>query len=241
MEIGIIGFGRFGQLLVQYLSEDFSVSVSSRSANPDEIKSIGGIPASFGEVCQKDMVIPSVPISKFEDVVIKMIPYLSENLVVDVCSVKEYPVSVMQRNLPESVQILATHPMFGPDSASNSIRGQKIVLSKIRIGDTLYGKIKEYLISKELQLIETTPENHDRQIARSQVLTHFIGRGLSQFGAGEIDIDTEGYKRLLKILEVVENDPEQLFRDLNQYNSYAEQMRQTFIDALLGIHRGLKE
>ena len=50
MEIGIIGFGRFGKLATKYLSEDFEVYVSSRSDKTEDIKKINGIPASLGEV-----------------------------------------------------------------------------------------------------------------------------------------------------------------------------------------------
>ena len=46
---------------------------------------------------------------------------LKENaVIVDVCSVKEYPVQWMRELLPANVSILATHPMFGPDSAADS-------------------------------------------------------------------------------------------------------------------------
>lgn len=240
MEIGIIGFGRFGELMVRYLSSDLTVYVSSRTADREQIHAAGGIKASLEETCARDIVIPSVPISSFESVILRIREYLDSNLLVDVCSVKEYPAGIMQRHLPDDVQILATHPMFGPDSAADSLEGKKIVFSPIRIGDDLCERIKQYLQKKGLRLIETTPENHDRQIARSQVLTHFIGRALSEFGAGEIEIDTEGYQRLLKILEVTEHDPLQLFKDLNRYNRYAGRMRKEFLSALERIDRELE-
>ena len=240
MEIGLIGFGRFGQLSVKYLSRDFPVFVSSRSAPADAIRSVGGEPASLEEVCRKDIVIPTVPISTFEETIKTIAPLLRRNLLVDACSVKEYPVEIMTRFVPEDTQILATHPMFGPDSAGESLAGQKIVLSQVRIQPDRYQQIRSYLQGLGLQVIETTPANHDRQIARSQVLTHFIGRGLSLFGAQAVEIDTEGYKRLLTILEIVGNDTSQLFSDLNKYNKYAPETRQAFIRALTAIDRDLQ-
>ncbi|MDP6139494.1 MAG: prephenate dehydrogenase/arogenate dehydrogenase family protein, partial [Candidatus Woesearchaeota archaeon] len=90
MEIGIIGFGRFGKLMTKYLSEDFKVYVFSRSNKSIEIKKNNGIPASLEEVCKKDIVIPSVPISKFKATLKKIKNLLkNDSLVVDVCSVKE--------------------------------------------------------------------------------------------------------------------------------------------------------
>ena len=70
-------------------------------------------------------------------------PLLSPDaLVIDVCSVKEYPVRLMKELLPERVSILATHPMFGPDSAAHALQGRKIVLCAERIADFAYQKIK---------------------------------------------------------------------------------------------------
>jgi len=235
MEIGLIGFGRFGRLTVQYLARDYPVYVSSRTATPEQIKALNAEPASLEEVCTKDVVLPTVPISTFEALIKKIAPLLQCTLFVDACSVKEYPVQIMQKYLPEKVQILATHPMFGPDSAAESLEGQKIVLSRIRIEEELYNKITTYLKNQGLDVIETTPENHDLQIARSQLITHLIGRGLSEFGAEPLDIDTEGYKRLLTILEIVGNDTEQLFVDMNKYNRFADEVRKSFIDALRQI------
>lgn len=221
--------------MVEYMARDCPVFVSSRSATQDQVAESGAELVSLEQVCRCDVVIPSVPISTFESMIQRITPLLSDNLVLDVCSVKEYPVEIMLKHLPESVQILATHPMFGPDSAAETIHGQKIVLSNIRVGAELYNRIKQYCMDKGLVVVETTPENHDRQIARSQVLTHFIGRGLSEYGAEDVEIDTEGYKRLLKTLEVVRNDTDQLFADLNRYNKYAAEMRESFIKALQDI------
>ena len=242
MEIGIIGFGRFGKLLTKYLSNDFKVYVSSRSSKDDEIKKNKGIPSSLKEVCGKDIVIPCVPISHFKETLNEIKGMLKDNsLVVDVCSVKEYPVKLMKEMLPKKIQILATHPMFGTDSAAESLYGKKIVLCKVRILDDLYGKIKSILKENGLVVIETTPEEHDKEIAKSLLLTHLIGRALMDFGAKNMQIDTEGYKRLMHILETVKNDTEQLFEDMNTYNKYAKEIRENFLKSLNKINKGLEK
>lgn len=242
MEIGIIGFGRFGKLLTKYLSEDFKVYVSSRSDKNEEIKKNNGIPASIEGVCKKDIVIPCVPISQFEGTLNKIKSILKDgSLVIDVCSVKEYPVGVMKKILPEKIQILATHPIFGPDSAAESLKGRKIVLCKVRVSNEKYEKIKSYLKKKGLAIIESTPEKHDEEIAKSLLLTHFIGRALIDFGAAKMGIDTEGYKRLMSILETVKNDTWQLFEDVNRYNKYSKRIREDFIKSLKRINERLEK
>jgi len=239
--IGILGFGRFGKLMAHYLAGDFEVMVYNRSDNAHEIMASGAKPVSIEVACRQKIIILSVPISVFHETLKTVAPLLSpEALVIDVCSVKEYPVRLMKALLPEQVSILATHPMFGPDSAAHELQGRKIVLCGERIDDSAYQKIKSYLLSKGLTVIETTPEAHDRQIAVSLALTHFIGRSLAEFGATPMDVDTEGYQRLLHVLGVVENDTWQLFEDMNTYNPYAAESRSDFMAALQRIQQRLK-
>jgi prephenate dehydrogenase len=242
MEIGIIGFGRFGKLVTKHLSEDFKVYVFNRSDKTKEIKENNAIPSSIEEVCKKDIIILCVPISEFENILNKIKNLLKEDsLVIDVCSVKEYPVKLMKDILPKKTQILATHPIFGPDSAADSLQERKIVLCKVRIVDDLYGKIKSILNERGLTVIETTPEEHDKEIAKSLLLTHFIGRALMDFGATDLNIDTEGYKRLMKILDTVKNDTNQLFEDMNKCNKYSKKIRDDFIKSLNKISEGLEK
>ncbi len=240
--IGIIGFGRFGGLTTRYLARDFKVRVVSRKGNASAIKAVGGIPASMETVCAQKYIILCVPISTLKNLLKDIAPIMNKDaVVVDVCSVKKAPIRWMESLLPETVSILPTHPMFGPDSASESLKGCKIFLNDDRIDKAGYEKVKNYLRSLELILIEGTPEEHDRQIAVSLALTHYIGRGLEEFGAGPLDIDTEGYQRLLNILGVVEHDTWQLFIDMNRYNPYARQKRRRFMDAMKRIDTLLDE
>ena len=239
--IGIIGYGRFGRLAAHHLAKEYTVTVCGRG-NIDD----GDLPAnisagSLEEVCNQRIVVPCVPISSFKAMLKTISPLIRPDaLVVDVCSVKVYPVQWMETELPGSVAILGTHPMFGPDSAASGITGMKIALCRVRMDDSLYLKMIEYLTRAGLKVIETTPEDHDQQIAVSLALTHFIGRSLSAVKAGPLEIDTEGYKRLLHILDVVEHDTWQLFVDMHKYNPYAKKIRQTFIQAVEKIQTELE-
>ena len=240
--IGIIGFGRFGELAARYLARDFEVLVFNRTDKSAEIKEGGARAAPLKSVCQQKIVILCVPICTLKDVLAEIGPLLKKDgIVVDVCSVKVYPVQWMEALLPGTVSILATHPIFGPDSASDSLKGKKIYLSPVRIGKKPYQKIKSYLASKGLAILESTPADHDEQIAISLALTHFIGRTLSEFGATHLNIDSEGYKRLLHILDVVQHDTWQLFYDMHQYNPYAKEKRAAFMQAMQKINAQLGE
>jgi prephenate dehydrogenase len=241
--IGLIGYGRFGRLTVQNLAPDCPVVVFTRNQDKRaDIEEAGGRLVSFEEACEQEIVILCIPISAMQATLKQIAPLVQTNaLIVDVCSVKVYPVQWMKELLPESVQILATHPMFGPDSAAISLAGHKIVLCPERIQPQRYEEIKQWLQKKHLAIIETTPDNHDQEIAVSLALTHFIGRSLSEFGALPLNIDTEGYKRLLHILDVTNNDTMQLFEDMHNYNPYAQSKREDFMRAMETMNAHLEK
>lgn len=208
---------------------------------PKEVLKLGARPATLEEACRQDVVVPCVPIADFEPLMRRIGGLLEPDaLVVDVCSVKEHPVRVMRDLLPRSVEILATHPNFGPDSAAESLQGRQVAVCKVRIQPRRYRRVRAALEEKGLRLLEMTPREHDRRMASSLVLTHFIGRGLIAYGAEPTGIDTEGYMRLLRILQTVQNDTWQLFHDMNLYNAYAPAMRKRFLAALASVDRKVR-
>jgi len=238
--IGLIGFGRFGKLTARYLAGDMAVLVYNRSGKEAAIAAVGAAAADLDTVCAQPLVVLCVPISRMQSTLSAIAHRLKPGtVVVDVCSVKTLPVRWMCETLPATVSILATHPMFGPDSAADSLNARKIVLCPVRIPERRYAVIRDYLAGKGLVTIETTAESHDREIAITLALTHFIGRSLSRFGAPALDIDTEGYQRLRHILGVVENDTWELFQDMHRYNPYAADVRRAFIAAMAEIENGL--
>ncbi|GEM_PF-170711 len=239
--IGLIGFGRFGKLIISHLKDDFEFHVYDKSNKDKEIKESDAKPSSLEDACNQDIIILAVPISEIGSALKKIKNLIKKDAVmIDVCSVKEHPVKLMKSILPKHVQILATHPMFGPDTASDSLEGRKIVLCKVRIKENAYSQIKKFLESKKLDVIETTPENHDREIAKSLVLTQFIGRALMEMKAAAQKVDTKGHKELIKILDIAKNDTWQLFEDMNRFNKYSKEVRKKLVSSLNNIEKKLK-
>ena len=54
-------------------------------------------------------------------------------------------------------------------------------------------------------------------------------------GARSTKVDTEGYKRLMRILQTVQNDTWQLFKDMNRYNAFAPAMRRRHLSSMRAI------
>lgn len=240
--IGLIGCGRFGRLAARYLAEDFLVGVyDSNPANTAELPH-GVHAVTLPEAAAASVLLLAVPISALR-AVLRQIRYIVQpgTLVLDVCSVKTWPALWMRTLLPAGVEILATHPMFGPDSAADGLQGRNLILCPERIDPARYQKIRAYLAAKGLHLIETDPRGHDAQAAVSLSLTHFIGRALEVYGARPQAVDTEGYRRLLHILEVVTHDTWELFRDMHRFNPYARTERRAFVAALAQVEQMLSQ
>ncbi len=238
MTVGLVGFGRLGRLLVKHFAKDAKIFVADRKLNSRLAKKLGATPVAFAQACAQPIVVLCIPIAEFENTVKKACPFVKPGaLVVDVCSVKEHPVKIMRRWLPKDVSILGTHPNFGPDSAADSLKGRKIVLCRSRIDGRKFAAVKKVLARKGLRLLEMTARDHDRRMAASLLLTHFVGRALIAYGAKTTGVDTEGYKRLLFILETVRNDSWQLFEDMNRFNTDAASMRRRLLAAFKSVDR----
>jgi prephenate dehydrogenase len=170
----------------------------------------------------------------------EIVPHLVENsLVVDTCSVKGYPVSQMETILPSHVEVLGTHPLFGPDSAAKGLQGKKIVLCPIRIRDL--SPVKSFLNRLGLNVLVSSPENHDRLMASTQAVVQFLGRAFLEIGLTRQEMATPGYETLINILDVVQNDTWELFRDLQTFNRFAKEMREKLIESLTTVNQWLDQ
>ena len=197
--------------------------------------------ASLEEVCGSRVIVLSVPISNLDEVCRAIAPHLgSGQTVVDTCSVKTRPVEWMKAALPESVDILGTHPLFGPDSGKDGIAGLKIALCPVRIDPDRYERIREFLQSLELVLVETTPEEHDRQIALSQAIFHLIAQVVHRLEWGVKPISTPGPEAFYRLVRTVQRDTHQLFLDMERENPFAAECRRQFIDEIHRIDRELR-
>ncbi|MFN8007271.1 MAG: prephenate dehydrogenase/arogenate dehydrogenase family protein [Terriglobia bacterium] len=235
MEIGILGMGRFGRFASEILKQDFKISAFDRRkiSPPRGVES-----ASLEIVASKPIVIFCVPISQIESVCKEVKPFLYPGqLLMDTCSVKVLPLRTMRRLLPRFVEIVGTHPLFGPDSAQQGIRGFRIALCPVRC--LRLKKIKSFLEGKGLEVIVTTPENHDRKMAMTQALYHFLARGVANLKIKVSALSTPGPARLFEDFRDVQSDSLELFADLQTRNPHAGAMRKSLLRSLSQIDREL--
>ena len=232
MTVGIYGTGRFGAFWASALAQQAPHTVLCYNRSDRSVPT-GTVLAELEDLCRCDAVFLCVAISAVESVLRQIAPLVGpDTLVLDTCSVKVYPSALMKSILPPTCSVIATHPMFGPDSAGHGMEGLPLVFCPVRCSDSLQARWRDLFSAMGLRVVQMTPEQHDREAAHTQGITHFVGRVLADLQLAPSEIATVGYERLLQVIEQTCNDPFQLFIDLQRYNPYTDDMRKELQSSL---------
>jgi prephenate dehydrogenase len=225
--IGVVGYGRFGRFWAQVLAADFPVVATDRApagTQPDNIPLV-----TMAELCtQANVIFLCVPINQLSAVVADLLPLVRPGtIIMDTCSVKVVPAEILETAFAgrEEVTVLCAHPMFGPDSAGESVAGHALVLWPLLRAEKAFRQWQDYFTRKQMRVVKMSPEEHDRTAAFSQGVTHYLGRVLGAMHLQPTPIATDGYNRLLSIIQHTVNDSWELFCDLQHYNPYTPEMR----------------
>lgn len=165
-----------GQWFSTFFKErGFDVSIWGRSGKIDIAERLG-VRFAYdlqAEVHESEVVIISVPIDITEQVIAEVAPLMKTgSLLMDLTSLKTGPTRAMQKYAPADVEILGTHPMFGPTIPS--LHGQRFILTPINERcQKWFPVIKEMLEEKGAHIVIVEPEEHDRFVSVVQGLTHF--------------------------------------------------------------------
>ncbi len=227
--LGIFGLGAFGQLMALNLKEHFKLLTYDPSLQAKDFATQNQIAFEPIEVtASADIVILATQLERMSEVVRSIIPFLKRDaLVIDVGSVKVITAQIMKKELPDYVEIIGTHPLFGPQSAKNGIAGLKIAICPIRT--TRLQCITQFLQSTlKLNVIETTPEEHDREMAAAQGLTHLIAKVLAEIEPLPQKMTTASYDLIMQAVDMVRHDSMELFLAICRDNPYSADIRQQF-------------
>ncbi|KAI3458481.1 hypothetical protein Pfo_015144 [Paulownia fortunei] len=230
LKIGIIGFGPFAQFLVKtMIKQGHSIRATSRSDYTDMCTQLGisffRDMSAFLE-SNNDVILLSTSILSLSQV-IKSLPFnclKQPTLFVDVLSVKEYPRDLMLQVLPHNSDVLCTHPMFGPESGRDGWKDLSFMYDKVRIrNEATCSSFLQIFATEGCKMMEMTCEEHDKLSARSQFLTHTIGRVLAEMEIEPTPIDTKGFEKLVQVKESTSRDSFDLFSGLFIHNRFAKQ------------------
>ena len=230
--LGFIGFGSFGQFIVPHLLPHFDLYVYDKRDISSDAKRIGVRTCTLDEALSKEIVLFGVPVQYLEELLIEVKDRINPNaLVLDVSSVKIKPIDLIKKYLPDSVDIVGLHPLFGPQSGKYGIEGLNLVVCYVRTRHTNW--IHNFFANElKLNVLERTPELHDRQMAYVQALTHFIGRSINSMDIPDVEQKTPAYQSLLDIKRNLGQDSFDLFLTIENENPYAKAVREQFIAEL---------
>jgi prephenate dehydrogenase len=148
-------------------------------------------------------------------------------IIVDVGSVKLKPTEMMLAELPPDVDIVGTHPLFGPQSAQHGLNGLKIAVCPVR-GNS-HWRIAAFLKTAfQLQPIITTADAHDREAATVQGLTHLIAKVLIEMEPLPTKMTTVSYDLLLEAIRMVKDDAPSVLDAIERANPYSLKVREEF-------------
>ncbi len=237
MKIAVLGgAGRMGRWFAKFfLDEGFNVIVSDKDRDKlMEVKKALGIETASNIEAVKgaDRILISVPIENFEEVVKEVAPYVRNGqTVMDICSVKEYPVKVMHENL-KTEAILGTHPLFGP--GAKNIRNKSIIFTPTNPKERkIAEEFKEWFEKREAKIFFMSPRKHDELMSLILGFPHFISMIICDTLLDQAEfteamkISGTSYKMLLTFVEAVLSEKPEFYADLHMRLPRVEGIEET--------------
>ncbi len=224
--VGIVGLGAFGALIARHLAGHCRLLAFDPAARGDNADGVTF--RDLPDISRCDVVVLAVPVSCMTEAIRALRPHLQPGtIVIDVGSVKIEPVRTMLAELPSHVEIVGTHPLFGPQSAKDGIAGHRIAWCPVR--GRSGGRIAAFLRrTLELDVIRTTPDAHDRQMAVVQGLTHLIAKVLVRMEPLPSCMTTKSFDLILQATDMVRHDAPAVYEAIERANPHAAAVRERF-------------
>jgi prephenate dehydrogenase len=178
MKTAVLGAGKMGVWFAKFCKEKGDhVVLASRDAErlAKAGKAIGVETANLADAVKTaDRVMICVSISSFEEVIKTISKHIEDGQVVmDICSIKDYPVKIMHENLKKGL-VLGTHPLFGP--GSSGVKHKTFILTPTNPNEEAYAEqYEKWLEKEEAHVFVMSPRKHDELISVVLGLPHFLG------------------------------------------------------------------
>lgn len=240
--LGIIGVGAFGEFMLKHIAPYFDIKIYDAHRDLTEItKLYRATAAPLNEMSQCSIIILAVPVRQMEETLKTIAPHIKAGqCVIDVASVKLMPATLMKQYLADGVDMIGLHPLFGPQSGKFGIHGFNIALCNIN--GTLKACVKNFLENHlGLNVYETTPEDHDKQMAYVQLLTHLIAKAFVKINPPNLLLTTKTYTLLCDMVELIRYDSDELFKAIQTDNPYAAETKDQFFKAMRELEDFLRD
>jgi prephenate dehydrogenase len=223
--IGLVGFGSFGRFAARHLRAHAEILACDRDDHAAAARELGVAWGSLADAAACPVVVLAVPVQSYPEVLPVLAGAVRPGaLVIDTASVKVEPLRLLGAALPAGAEVIGTHPMFGPQSGRHGIRGLKVVLCDGRTPRARW--LRRFLSQRlGLEVLERSAEEHDREIAYIQGLTHLMAKALREIKLPDLELATTAYRHLLQIEENLREDSDALFLTIQRHNPYVHEAR----------------
>lgn len=239
-QVAIIGFGRFGRALGSLLDE---AELEYLALDPASDVPAPHRASSYPELLSRaELVVVATPVPTMRSVLAALRPHLRPSqLVLDVGSVKVKAVQAMTEVLGSDIPWVGTHPLFGPLSLARAERPLRVVVCPNPLHPDAVHRVRAFYERLGCEVIEQTPEGHDRVMAHTHALTFFVAKGMIDAGTGlNVPFAPASFQAMARTIETVRSDAGHLFTAIQHENPFASEARQQLLDALGDIHRELE-
>ena len=226
--------------MLPHLAPHYDVTVHDAADVAALAKKYNVAVGDLARIAACDIIILAVPVQKMEPVLAELASKLKPDaLVIDVASVKIKPTELMKKILPPSVSIVGTHPLFGPQSGKNGIAGLNVAVCEVRGGRA--AGVSAFLRDQlKLNVFEVAAEDHDRQLAYVQGLTHLLAKVIVALDLPEFQLTTKTYDLMQQMIGMVRHDSDELFKAIERENPFTAEAKKAFFAAARNLEEKLE-
>jgi len=249
MKVSLIGgAGKMGRWLTRYfIQQGHNVTISDidREKARRFAKSLGiRLSENNSEAARSaDLVVICTPIDIVSIVIKEILAHLDQSMtVMEISSVKSPVIPVMREIASRGIHVLSVHPLFGPGVEDLSKERLALVpisdaASEISFAERLFPHIK---------IVVVDAEEHDRAMALTLSLTHFINIVLASILAEENvkelkNLGGTTFTMQLLLSESIMTENPKLYASIQMNNPYTVQYLQKFLSKARILMRHISE
>jgi prephenate dehydrogenase len=163
---------------------------------------------------------------------------------VDNTSIKTQPVAAMLESVPEGVEVLGMHTVFGP--STGALANQNVLFTPTPQSGELAQEFENIFYKYGARITRTTPEYHDQQMAFHQNLEHFSKIALAElmrrrFGGPEslASYSSPNSRMSLITLGRILNLDPQMISEIQSFNTQGPAMIEEYLEVVTRLGRSL--